>query len=482
YLFVLRLLADKLAPDNLNFPQWANLGIGGAVGLAAGVLTVGIAIIGAGHTHASKELLGVAGAARSSKARGQPDLAAGALWVPVHSISSNFFGLLSANAFTPTLSTPTLRADHPNLAEQSLGLFRDTYSKKGLARTVAAPGSIRVDKVMLVDAFDLLGGAAGPAYVVDIHFEPGATTNGQGFAISASQLRLVGTARGGAGRGSGISYPVKWSQPNDGGGRSAFVFDDVSHFVTSPPGTTTLDATFVFPADAFLQNEYPRYLHAMGQRVKLPEIERGTANDGMRMMTGGKGGAISVPPGTSRINPEDLVINDSISPANADLNNLGGMDVRDTNYLFEGIGEYTQGGFRGNKSVVVRGIWAPPSTRVVRLNISRGSASSVDVWNDRSKIRERVGDNAMLALVDDLGRLYRPIGYIHVTGGGDRLVTVTLKRDGGYYEISAYPNLSSSGADRLYALFTPAIGRTIIGVKFGDEWLAASELLVEAPK
>jgi hypothetical protein len=32
-----------------------------------------------------------------------------------------------------------------------------------------------------------------------------------------------------------------------------------------------------------------------------------------------------------------------------DLNNLGAMEVKDTNYLFSGIGEYEQGGFRGSK-------------------------------------------------------------------------------------------------------------------------------------
>ena len=72
YLFVLRLLADKLAPDNLNFPHWANLSLGGVFGVASGVLTVGISLIGIGHTHSSLELMGIKGVIRTNRAKGQP--------------------------------------------------------------------------------------------------------------------------------------------------------------------------------------------------------------------------------------------------------------------------------------------------------------------------------------------------------------------------------------------------------------------------
>ena len=75
--------ADKLAPDNLNFPHWANLSLGGAVGVCAGVLTVGISLVGIGMTHSSRDLLGVVGAARSNNAKGQPKTDSTALWIPI---------------------------------------------------------------------------------------------------------------------------------------------------------------------------------------------------------------------------------------------------------------------------------------------------------------------------------------------------------------------------------------------------------------
>ena len=196
YLFVLRLLADKLAPDNLNFPHWANLSLGGAFGVASGVLTVGVALIGIGYTHSSKDILGVTGAARSTNTRGQPKLDTTALWIPMHIVAGDFYATLSKNAFAPTLSKPSLATEYPMIAQQALGLHRDTYSKAGrLARTNAAPGSISINKAMLATDVALPDNRTISAYLVDVHFDSGATTEGQGFAISASQLRLVGKDR-----------------------------------------------------------------------------------------------------------------------------------------------------------------------------------------------------------------------------------------------------------------------------------------------
>lgn len=485
YLFVLRLLADKLAPDNLNFPHWANLSLGGAVGVCAGVLTVGISLIGIGFTHSSRDIVGVVGAARSTSNKGQPRTDSAALWIPMHIVAGNFYAMLSSKAFTPTLSKATLASEYPMIGQQAFGLYRDTYSKGGrLARTTAAPGSIRLNKAILATDVTLPDGRPVSAYLVDMHLDAGATTEGQGFAVSASQLPLVGNATGKSGAGSGIAYPIAWAQPNSAGGRVVFMFDDLGHFISGPPGTQTIDVTLIYPADPFPANAPPRFLRAMGQRLPFPKIDQQSSGAvAIAMLMGGDtaGGAVKAPPGTMAINVEDLAVNDSIMPANADLNNLGAMDVKDGNYLFQGLGEYEQGGFRGNKGVIVKGVWAPPNTRVVRLNISRGTGSSIDLWNDRSKVRETAGEEANLALVDDLGRTYFPIGFIHATATGDRRVTIQLQRDGAFYQIGKFPNLSSSGSDKLYALFTPAIGRTIVGIKLGNEWIATSSLLVPNP-
>lgn len=473
YLFVLRIVADKLAPDNLNFPQLVNLGAGGAVGLAAATLTVGITLIGVGHTHSTIEILGVKGAIRTSGAKGQPDLKASPMWIPVHHMTAGAFSWLSEGSMTPTLTSPTLASMQPQLGNQSFALMRDSFVKAGrLSRTVAKPGAIKLDKAILVGPYTLGNTQLQRAYIVDLTLEPGASDFGQGFAISASQLRLIGERRGGV---TPVAFPLAWTQPNSGGGRTFYRFDDTSNYITAPAGTTSIGVTLVYSAADFPTT--PKFLHAMGLRLDFPAIaQESSEEDALAMQRGGRTGSVEVPAGTPAISIDDLVLNDSIMPANANLNNLGGMEVKDTNYLFAGLGEYETGGFQGNKNVVVRGIWAPPNTRVVRLNISRGSRNSIDLWNDRSKIREEMGDEAELALVDDAGNLYRPIGYLHAMKGGDRRVVINLDRAGRFFKIGSYPNLASAGVDDLFALFTPAVGRKIVGIKLGDRWIASADL------
>ena len=203
--------------------------------------------------------------------------------------------------------------------------------------------------------------------------------------------------------------------------------------------------------------------------------------DAIAMQLGSETSTIEIPESVRMIASADLSVNDAITHANVTLNDLGAMDVKDENYLFSGSGTYASGGFMSNRSVAIRGVWAPPNTRVLRLNISRGSRSSIDLWDDRSKIREEAGEEAMLALVDDLGRQYFPIGYIHAQKGGERLVDIKLARDGAFYKLSSFPNLSRAGADDLWALFTPAIDRKIVGIKLGDKWVARANLTVPKP-
>jgi hypothetical protein len=379
---------------------------------------------------------------------------------------------------SPTFSSTTLASMQPNLGEQAMSLQRDSFEKAGrVARTVAAPGAIRIDKAIVVPDYSMPNGQTFRAYIVDVHFDSEATTEGQGFAVSASQLRIVGQA---AGTKTSVGYPIGWSQPNAGGGRTFFLFDDVKNFISAPPGTTTLDVTLVFPA-AGIQGA-PRFMNAMGLRLPFPAIQQeSTMQDAMAMQLGGAAGGVDVPATVPLISASDLVINDSIMPANANLNTLGAMEVKDTNYLFKGLGEYEAGGFAGNKSVVVKGVWAPPNTRVVRLNLTRGSRNSIDFWNDRSKIREEAGEDAKLMLVDDLGRVYYSIGFIYVEKGTEKRVSINLDRDGNYYKINSFPNQASSGSDDLFVLFTPAVGRTIVGVKLGDKWVARGNLQIVAP-
>ena len=82
-LFVFRLASDKLVPDNLNFPTAVNYLLGGAFGAIAGVLSIGIVLLGGGMLQGESSLMGHVGWARSSQSQGRPAEMA-SLWLPAH--------------------------------------------------------------------------------------------------------------------------------------------------------------------------------------------------------------------------------------------------------------------------------------------------------------------------------------------------------------------------------------------------------------
>ena len=63
-MFIFRLAMDRLAPANVKLPNWANLAFGLPLGAAAGILTIGIFLIGAGFVQASNSIIGFRGWAR----------------------------------------------------------------------------------------------------------------------------------------------------------------------------------------------------------------------------------------------------------------------------------------------------------------------------------------------------------------------------------------------------------------------------------
>src|SRR5439155_8949738 len=94
-LVILRVATNKLVPNNVALPNWANLVFGFPIGAASGILSLGILVIGAGFIQSTREIVGWNGAHRSGKTAEvgvKPDER---LWLPVHEITYEFYGWLS---------------------------------------------------------------------------------------------------------------------------------------------------------------------------------------------------------------------------------------------------------------------------------------------------------------------------------------------------------------------------------------------------
>jgi hypothetical protein len=481
FLLVLRVAADKLVPDNLNFPQVVNYLVGGAFGAIAAIVTVGMIVIGAGFTQSDVRLIDFRGTVRSTAAKGQPDYASSPnLWLPVHTITAEAMATLSGGAFWPEFGKP-IREVRPKLAAAAVSLHRDSM-QDGLARTTAPPAAVSVESLRYSPDFENIDRSRG-AYVLELNVGSGANDSGGILTVSSSQVMLVG--RGSGTKEPPISHPLQFSQPNQSGSRSLFAFDDLLNYCSNVPGQQESKLMFVFPAAPFGPPEAgspPRFVLFKSNRYELPP-PAGQPLGGMEMLaalrgaTTGAGAGPLVDPTAKTIRSSDLKNDADIKPAVCSINELTTMESVDQ-LLTEGYQEFVKGGAQASKANRINGIFAREGTGIVRLNISRRN-SSIDLWNDRTKTREEAGDSAPLYLVDSFGNQYTPIGYLWVKPDA---VEIRLDPKRGIPSIGDFPNQPSSGAHELYAIFNPTAGAQIVSIRLGDKVVANADHVVSAAK
>ncbi len=475
FLFVFRLATDRLVPANLNFPPTINYLVGGGLGAAAGVLTMGIVLIGAGLLQSERAFMGYSGWIRSSNSQGRPSDTGGGMWVPVHTLVADFFGTLSAGSFAPETGSASLRNRQPNLDRVAMSLARDG-AHAGRSRVALPPDSIDLAGVVFSPAAALPAAIGGtqPVYAVGLTVRQPAYDQGVQFRMSSSQVRLIGDST--PGQTAPTAHPIAWTADLPGGGRGLFPFDDTSHYVTSVPGQQQVTAWLLFPGKD-LAGTTPRFIQVKGVRVALPQLEQVDAT-GMIAKVMGQGGAGAAPtfdPSLRTIGGNDIRATNKIDPLQLSTNDLPGMRESD-GYLTEGRGTFPRSaGVRVNRSLQVKGILEPEGTRVLRLNISRGK-SPVNIWD--SKAREEAGDSAGLLLVDEQGRTFAPIGFFWERRN-DSEVDIVIDPVKGIPTVGDFPSLSSSGVDDLYALYRVSVGSKIKAIRLGELQIANVDLEVQ---
>lgn len=480
-LFLTRLAADKLVPDNLNFPQWVNFSFGGVFGLLSGILTMGMCILGGGFIQSTRDVMGFAGTVRTNESRGAPNFENQRLWVPMHSITEGFYAWLSAGALAPEVGM-SLRDAYPGLSDVSFGLYRDSF-RDGKARTSISPKAITMKRTFYSSNLAIDPAPSQPMWVIEMEIGMEATDSGGVLSISSSQVRLLENLPAGQNRAPRAVHPLAFSQPaTTGTGLDVFVFDDVTAYASNVPGQQSTHLFFAFPAaDIGTLTNPPKYIQIKGLRVPVPAPEGSTDWDGRDLGLVMRGidasSAANVPltsPDAKAIRRSDLASDFTINPANGSVGELGNMDQVD-NYLTFGKETFQKGGKPPSKANRINGIYAPEGTAVLRLNISRGD-SSIDVWDTRSDNRKKAGEKAPLMLVDSEGGTYLPAGYIWINSEG---VEVRLEKSG-IQTIDDFPFQPSSGSNELYAVFRVTVGRKIVSVRLGNIILANADFEVVA--
>ncbi len=470
-LFVLRLVFDRVVPDNLNLPTWMNYGFGGIFGAAAGILTVGIVMIGGGFMQSTAEMVGYRGVVRDAQFAGQPG-STGTLYPPMHEWTAGFYTALSDGALAPTFSRASLRRSYPDLADMAMSLHRDAaYGGEG--KTSITDDAVDVQEIARIDDAPLGKNAARGAYTVKVEISRAGYDRGEQLVLSASQVRLIGVTPGGK---AVAVHPTMWTQETEKSGIVDLAFDDVTNYATSAPGRETTTLLFHFPA-APLANATPEFIQIKGLRFRLPAPVKALSQAEWMIAKATLGGAaagataVTFDPNAPFIEDGEILINNNISPLNLSKNMISGMDVTDDGYLASGRSEFDKSTpFNPGRLLRIKGIVQIPGTRLVKVNVSRGK-STIDLFNDTNDFRRRAGEGAAPMLIDSAGRTYTSIGYFWIKP--DK-VEIKIEPTKGIKTVADIPSLPSAGTHELFLLFRVTEGVNVIGFKLGDKITVAN--------
>jgi hypothetical protein len=459
-LLILRVTMDKTIPANVELPAWMNYAFGLPVGAAAGVITVGIILIGCGFMQSTTEILGVKGAwraGRTAEVGVEPDQR---LWVPVHEITYELYAWLSVTSLN---TSQPLRQYSPRLDWQAVSLVRDSWGD-GKGRLSQQPDDARIQ------ALYQCNDCTPARYAVKVLFNATARDYGEQLTLSRSQVRLIGDAKGTAeGRSA---YPDSWTQ-YDGWHK----FDDRSHFVSSQPGQESAAVTFEFVADD-LRGQPPRFIQIRNIRYRLPTPQPASTGEfrqasgsavasdgGLGLATGSGGGSLQAA----------IEVSNDIRPVTVSKNQMPGGIKEVDRWLTEGEGEFRRGGERPSRALMIQGIFEPAGTRIVKVNVSRNSAASI-----YGAAREGVPADAALALVDDKGQKYSPMGYVYQRP--DQTTIIKLDPRNYLRTLEMIPELpTASEGHILHLCFTVTNGANLVEFRLGDKVIGTCNVAV-APR
>jgi len=394
-LVCLRVASDKLVPANLKFPDWANFGVGGLVGACAGVITIGICLIGAGFVQSTNAIMEYRGTGRDENNRAEITKIGDQLWLDVMQLTSQFYGTLSVGTLHPDISGAPLLHYNPNLNELS-SLVRDTY-KEGKGQLALAPDAAKVTKVAI---------SPDGMVVIQVSFNTKAKDFGGQLILSSSQVRLIGEASGTS--SPDIYYPAAWKQEVQDVGERVFKFDDMSHYATSVPGRTESGIKFAF--DTRDTSFRPKFIQIRGTRLELP--------------TGKPVVLSSLAVGQFRgkqLSNDDIL--GARDPLGKDIQHLidstskirklrismngipGTIEVDEDMYFVSGTLNtlWTRQGV--SSGLAIKGIKADTGTAIVQLNVSAGTNAE---FQDLLPI---ISPESPVVFIDDEGHQYEPIGY-----------------------------------------------------------------------
>lgn len=505
-LLALRVTSDKLVPSEPKLPGSLDFVGGGVFGAGSGIIAAGIMVIGVGFMPLGAEMFGHRGVEYDASGN---LVRSSSLWVPADELTAAFYEHLSTGAFA--VGGTALARRMPEVEAQA-ALVRLAYDNR--AKTAIAPDDFEITGSYTVAAGSLdeltadgfavtpqgepqpqdvkaLSGEPLPENSVirgyRVKFNSGAAESSGQTVIGAGQARLVCRLPEG---GSAGYQAVAVIAQADGSSLAAsrFRFDTADVFIGSSRAANPVMAfEFVVPADA-----EPTDLLIKQARTPVSEIpagpeytveERDDAVYALELIereeegpdTGRPDPAASAPTaaaqgpidGTDRqmVGASGVRVTPDLRGLTLSRQQRGSLRVNDDNLITGGTHTFATDDITNVNvptQLRVEGFDAPPSVRVVQVNVSLGSRASV--FGRALDAAERV---LPPILTDTLGQPYEAVGYVFAAG--DR-TEIRYEPADPLRAMSELPSLSRSRPnDKLTLLFQVNDGVDIKSFSLGGQ-------------
>ena len=499
---LLRMLSDKIVPNNIKNNTAIDYAGGALFGAVTGVISIGILVIGIGNMRVATNFLGYQPLWYSAdRAQGAGSLVKNdSLWLPADKLVAKVYGNLSKGTMS---SSQPLAYWYPEI--ELAGFASRVSPGDGTARNAIRPDDFIIKGTFTVgpdggtqirDLLKIDGGdsqryvdinnepvSSGQIFGCILEFEPGAKERGKKGAgqlvISNGQVRMLAEDNEG---NTQTVFPVSIVSESSVPGRyGRWLFDAEDVYITSTGGKSkvTMGFEFVLP-----QGYSPAALYVKNVRVKADELPDPVGYDSpaRRDLAVRSGSILEGTADAIEYNTENAVtIDTSDSGGHIDtttrmLEIVGSVaakrnfTVSDTNEIVGGQGSFLleEIGRRNapnSKKLRVERYAIGSGQSMVKLDVGAGSPFGFLTEAARAAPLDQP-----LKLVDENGNVYEAIGFEYL----DReIMELRYTRGSTLTGVSDTPTLSTTRDDqRLRILFIITDGVNIDRFVIGDELIA----------
>jgi len=509
---LLRMLSDKAVPNNIKNNGAVNYAGGAIFGLATGVISMGILVIGVGNMRVATNFLGYQPLWYSTdRQNGAGSLVkSDALWVPVDKIVARLYGQLSNGSMS---SPQPLSYWYPEL--ELTGFASRVSPGDGQGRNAMRPDDFRIRSTYTVGAEsgeqikDLLkidGGATQRYVDIDnnpvttgtlmgyvVEFEPGAKERGKKGAgqlvISNGQVRLL--VEDNNGQTHTIFPAAVISESNKPGQYGRWRFDADGVFITSTGGTSKVPMGFEFVVP---QGQTPVSLLIKNVRVRTQNLPDPVsyASITRRDLAVKTGSILEGKEAAVEYNESNAIAIDASGDVPAIITSLRLMDVvgsvaakrnftvDEDNAIVGGQGSFSvkeeigRNNTPNSKKLRVEKYAVGEGQAMIRLDVSSGTPFGL--LSDAARTAPL---DQPLKLIDERGNVYEAIGFEYK----DReLMTLRYTRGSTLTGVQETPTLSTTRDDQeLRITFIITDGVKITKFAIGDVVVARFNPPIDGP-